>query len=370
MYLILKLIIIGMIASLSVAFLVSMVKARMMKARYGKSGVGFVDGIQLYNLVPGEDNPKHRRFRMLFLSAGWNITVGLFYVIKFAIALGILVLSLMIANTNNNIQMTEVVTNLNYGRSMMDQPIEPTAALIKQEGNLLTRFRVHLETLGVSPTNPKANDIAGKYIETNDITYDSADILATRLVGKSTEIDHLEENSMQLLIILFLAIACYFAPNILLAVKLEFVKNNRDWQMINCLTTYSVMGRLPPYRVDSVIKSMQDVSDIYRQPFNDFKDVLDRNKVNELDDIVMETKDDDLSQMFEMLILGSEIGINNTVENVDDMLDMKVKWLDVNAAKKRQSKFIMSFIPVGIVMVLLYTYALQGLSVMNGLMMM
>ena len=71
-------------------------------------------------------------------------------------------------------------------------------------------------------------------------------------------------------------------------------------------------------------------------------------------------------------MLTSNSGIGTTTifathakRNIDDLLDQKVKWLEVNAKKRRQFKFMLAFVPVAFVLLALYVYSMQIFNMIN-----
>lgn len=336
------------------------------KRKYGVSNTKvFFSQIKLLGIIPDKKNEKYKRFKKMLLAVDWNISVEMFYIIKLIIAFTILVVTLAITNTNVNLSMQRIENDLNYGRSVSDQQIEPTEELVRLEKELVLRVRGYLKSINLSPNSSLALDSVRAFIESENVNYDSSSILAKRILNKIRELDLIVDNPVFLLMANLIAFVGYILPNILLALKIGLIQNNKDWEILHCMTVYSTNGKLPPYRIDKLIENMQDVTKIYRTQFEIFKDALRRDDKEELDQIISSTLDDDLLQIFETLVLASEIGLEKTVSNIDDLLDQKVKWLEVNAKKRRQFKFMLAFVPVAFVLLALYVYSMQIFNMIN-----
>lgn len=339
-----------------------------MRKKYGTSTKMFLAGIKVKGIIPKSKSSKYEKYKTLLLAAGWSISVEIFYILKCFIAFMVLSISLLVVSTDNHTTINNLKNDINYGRSMVDIPLETTEELMHLEELTLVKVNNYLKSIKLSPNSPIALGSVEAFLRSEKINYDTPSILAKRMLMKIEKMQSLESNALSLLIILLITLAGYLVPNILLAIKLELIRNNKDWEILHCMTTYSIAGRLPPYRVDTVIENMQDVSKIYANYFEIFKDAIYRNDKQEVEMIINTTTDEDLAQIFETLALASEIGVNKTVDNIDDLIDTKIKWLEVNAQKRRQMKFMLAFLPVAMVLMLLYIYALQGLNMLNQLM--
>lgn len=368
LYQLLKMLIIAAIAVFLGTTIFYLIKYISMRKKYGTGTKMFLAGVKLPGIIPESKSPKYEKYKNLLLAAGWTITVERFYIIKCCMGFMILVISLMVVTTNSHTAIGNIRGDINYGRSMIDIPLETTEELMQIEEETLLKVDNYLKSVNLTPNSPLALGSVEAFLRSEQINYDTPSILAKRMLMKVEKMQVIETNAMTLLMIIVIALVGYLVPNILLAVKLELIRNNRDWEMLHCMTTYSIVGRLPPYRVDTVIENMQDVSKIYANYFEIFKDAIYRNDRKEVERIINNTTDEDLAQVFETLALASEIGVNKTVDNIDDLIDTKIKWLEVNAQRKRQMKFMLAFIPVAVVLMLLYIYALQGLNMLNQLM--
>lgn len=314
-----------------------------------------------------EKTTKKNRLKRLFGFAGWDISVEFFNILKYTLAVSVMFLLLMINATNVELEVETISRDVNYKRSMFDNPVVSDESTINLEVETLKKVDEHLKKVGTSITDPLALSVVQAYVAVNEINYDSKDSVATRIHAKLLKIEGLKNNLVLDVVVIACSLFFYVLPNILLALKLSLINSNKDWEILICLTIYSIIGRLPPYRIDLLINNIQENSKIYHSHFEIFKDVISRNDAEGATKLITQVKDDDIIQIFEILLLASEVGVVNTVDTIDDMIETKLQWLNINSVKNRQTKYMIAIIPVVIVLLLLYIYAIQGLNTLNSM---
>ena len=348
------------IFAFSIKLIISIINCLYKKKKYDMNSRQYIN-----THIKLKKTPTYKKHKNILLMARWKISVEELIVIKWIIAYLILVLGFLVIKTNTGIETEHIRSNINYGRSSSELPLESTKELEEKEILTLDTVTRYIESNHIEPTDPLAIEYVEKFLIDKGITYDSTRIIAIRMLQKVIKLNEIDLDFTPYPILLFVAFIGYYLPNILIGVKITLIRNNKDWEMLQCMLAYINVASLPPYQVDKVIKSMTAVSRIYEGQLNRIGDYLYQNDKDAIEEEIFEMNDLDLEQICESLVQGKEEGVERTVKNVDNMLQNKIKWLEINATKKRQEKFMIAFIPAAVTLVLLFVYGMNVLNVMN-----
>lgn len=363
-YLVLKLGVIFIIASLTLLTISKYLYYLKLKKRYGinTSKKLFLDNLHIKCLIPEKGEKKYQKIQSLLLNTGSNVSVQMFFVYRYLMVLGVAIGALLVINTNTNLDIQLLNSDINFNRSMADYPLTVTPELIDTELQLLQEVKSYLNTVNVKITDQQAQDVIGAYLENKERLYDSPDILSRRIFQKLYKEQVIRFDYNNYLIIILLCYIVYNMPVYMLRIKLLLIDSKKDWEVLHCLTTYSIIGNLPPYRVDYLIDNLIDISSIYSNTFEEFKKALKSKNQQEATALIDSVTNPDIQEILEILVLASEIGVEQTLENVDDLLDLKVRSLEVTALKRRQLKSAIVMIPVFIILLLLFNYLMFGMT--------
>lgn len=367
-YLILKLGVIFIIASLTLLTLNKYLYYLKLKKRYGvnTSKKIFLDNLHIPGLIPEKGDEKYQKIQALLLNTGNKTSVQMFFVYRYLIVLIMAIGAMLVINTNTKLDIQLLQSDVNFNRSMADYPLTVTPELIQDELNLLKEVKSYLSTINVKPTDTQAHDVIKAYLQNKGRLYDSPDILAKRLLQKLEKEEMIKFDYKNYFLIMILCYVVYNIPVYMLRIKLLLIDSKKDWEVLNCLTTYSIIGNLPPYRVDYLIDNLIDISTIYSSTFEEFKKALkSKDKQRETTELINSVVNPDIQEILEILVLASEIGVEQTLENIDDLLDLKVKSLEITALKRRQIKSAIVMIPVFIILLLLFNYLMFGMTTLS-----
>lgn len=360
--------IIAVYISLYIVFCMFYIKKYFkLKHYYGKENAKnkFFKSLKYKYIIPDKSGKTYNSIKFLLTNIGWNTPVEYFYFLKYSLAFVIMIGSLLITLTNVNLRINTIVNDLNYGRNITDYSVLPSAEMAKQESLLINETESYLNGLPININEQDSQLFVQAYIDSKNITYDSSQIVAKRVFLKLKEIERVKDNDSTYLFMIIMSYITFYVPNILMILKLKLMDGKKDWEAINCMTVYSVMGRLPPYKIDIIISSMRDISKIFKNIITSFGEAVKMKDKNEIDDILNSVDDEGMAEVFETLVLASEIGVNETVDNVDDLLENKIKWIEITSKKRRQLKILIAFIPVTLIMLFLFQYLIYGLNLVN-----
>lgn len=364
--LIIKYILILIISFYFLVFLNIALKYRKVKKLYGTAYISkkVIDTLKFKFLVPKYNSKRYDNTKYNLANTGWHLSVESFYIIKHFICFLTLIISMLITNTNIDINIKSISTNLNYGNNISGINIVPNAEVVEKEQQLLKKVDRYLHDLDINIYNEDTIKYIETFIANENIDYDNPNSVALRVLQKIKDINSVENIKMYILIIL-ISYLMYSLPNYLVFIKLQLNDSKKDWEIINYMTVYSVIGRIPPYTIDNILDCMLDISKIYRPILNEFKDSLKENKTKNIESIVDKINDDTMKEMLETIVLANEIGVLETVSSIDDMLENKMHWMDITSRKRRNLKSALAMIPIGIILLLMYNYLMSGLYSIN-----
>ena len=225
--------------------------------------------------------------------------------------------------------------------------------------NVNGRHHVHID----------AQVIAEMYLEKEYPERDTNKSLANRLVTKLAKVYMIKNDYTPYIKNIMYALVAFFIPDLAILFQLHLMKGKKDWEILHCLISYSVVASLPPKTPEAVLQGMSEVSVIYSDLIEEFrvelaKGSLDDSKIEEIIDTV---EDNDMQQILETLVVASEIGIDETVENIDDQLANKMEWMAINSTVRREIKTSMSFAFVVIIFLSLFDYLMYHMNMLNNM---
>lgn len=327
--------------------------------------------MQKNKIIPNRENKRYKETKMLLVHTGWNISVEFFYILKYLVAFLVLVGSFIFVNANLGLQEGVIIEDLNYKRPSGQQIIEPNKDLIEEEKKTLKKVEEYLKTINSTTLDDNITIASVEaYLKGENIVYEGSEVLAKRLVLKLNTLNQIQNNPGIYIRVILITILSFFIPNLMGAVKIKVISSKRDWDILTMLTSYSITGRIPPYKIEKVIENMQEVTTLFRYQLQSFKEVLQADKKEEIKDkelneFISSTVDEDLSEIFETLILAKEGGIKETIGNVDDKIESNIKWIEVKSRQARGVKVVFCIIPVFILMLLLFDYLMYGMTALN-----
>lgn len=318
-------------------------------------------------LCPDKKSKKYRNLQKLFLNIDWKLNVEQFYIYRYCIVFIILLIGLLVNQTNINIQNDLIINDVNYKRSIMDNSVMLSDELKDKERKLFYETQGYLINNNIPLKSENLSEIIDEFIKSKKIDYDTIEAVSKRIYLKIIALSNRTNNLSKYTLILFFAYIGFNLPKILAKLKLILVNNKKDWDTLNCMTVYSLTARLPPYKIASVIENIISITQIYKNLFTDFQVFLQNNEKENMEQLLNNVSDDNASEILETLTLANELGVNETVQNIDDLQENAVKWLEISADKKRQIKSIISIVAVFIVMFLLFEYLMFNLNSINQL---
>lgn len=364
-----KIFIIVFIASFSLYFIYLIRQYFKLKKVYGKRNAKkmFNKKIKLKYIIPDEESEKYESTRASLLNIGWDISVEWFYLIKYILAVCVALGGLLVGCTNINIAIENTYRDLNLGRSASENQLESTDELKQKEEELLEKVKNYLISSNLDPKNPIAVDLVESYIKAEGEYYESPRVLAKRMLIKLDKLNVLNTDPTTFVKVILYAFLSFMLPEVLIILKSYLIDGKKDWEVLHCMVTYSITACIPPCTTLSVIGNMQDVSSIYINTLEEFKNALEKGDIDKAHELVELIDDEDMEQVLETLILAEEIGVDTTVENIDDQLETKISWLDINSNMRRQGKISLAYIPLMIIILMLFNYLMYYLNLVNSL---
>lgn len=333
-----------------------------MKKLYGKKNAKrrFYPEMHIKLFFPKPGGKRFQKGENILFQAGWNLPLQKFYCLKYTAVFLVVVLGTLVIGTNSRNEMNLISSDLNYKRSATDYSIEITEENIALELQLMKEAKEYLTSVGLAPSDDIALQSLQAYFSTLEIPYDNPSSAAKRVLLKLNQIQQMESSGNDFLMLFILAYLCFKAFELLAYVKILLIYSKKDWEDLNCLAVYSIVSRLPPYHMDYLIHCMKSVCFIYRRVFDQFQEAIAANDSQKTEQILMTVEDESMQEILETLVLAQEIGIEQTAENIDDVLDTKLSYMEVTANKRRQIKVIIAIIPAVLILFYLFRYLMFG----------
>ncbi len=314
-------------------------------------------------IIPKEESKGYQSTKSLLINSGWKYTVEEFYLLKHGICFIALLVGICICITNQGLHRKRVIEDLQYGNNITSFSEIPSSEDIKKETELIYSVRKYMFELSMNSYNPDALPIIQAFIKGRYINYSDAD--AKRIWTKLQELESINDGIKDYLLIFAIAYILFWIPNYMAWIKLFLIDNKKDWETLGYMAVYSVMGRIPPYNLDNILENMKEIGEIYQRTIIEFEDVLKWQEKEEAEKILDKVTDDSMSEILETMVLASEIGVSETVANIDDLLENKMKWMDISAQKRRNIKSSVALVPVGVILFMLFGYLMYSLNMIN-----
>lgn len=317
-------------------------------------------------IVPALGSKRYKTTVLLLDSVGWRIGVEYFYLVKMGLSGLCLAILFVISLSNQSIQVRDILTNINFGRVVTSAQLEDTENA-RQLENMIFEQLTKMTNEGIIHDATDAEAVVQRIISMSGTdTKESVEEITQRILMKIDVINSINDNANSYLSILILSILAFHIPDTLAYVKMCLLENSKTWDSIYCMVIYSIFGRIPPYRVDTVLSNMEQVAEFYQPKLTEFRQLLNKNSPEELQQFLKGIHNDDLQEVLEMLCIANRTGLLDTVDDVDDLYENALTWMDISNKKRRQLKFSMCLIPLSIIFFLLILYFQYGLtSLMN-----
>jgi hypothetical protein len=326
-------------------------------------------------MMPQCSSKRYRETENRMMDAGLHINVEEFYLYKVLLFALSLVVMISIQTTNIFMAYDNIVKDLNINKAFTDAGSNTPTIDINTEIDMVTTIgRAVSERSEASGdfTNTRNSKKYIDYIETliknrwGELQQDSA-AAARRIYVKLLRIRELETRYAVYLTSLAVSILMYFMPDIMMQLRLRLIEDKRDWEIMNYIYVFSIFGRMPPFNIKNVLNNTLAVSEIYKplvlEALNGVKSGKGEEAFSSLLDRI---KNQELFELFEAMRLSMNTGILNMVDNIDEMAENQLKWLEIKSIKRRKTKQVLAMLPVVIVMFLAAVYFSYSLSILSN----
>lgn len=337
------------------------------RRKYGKKNAAtFLRDFHIKFLIPEKGTDNYKRNKELMMNIGWRISVNQLYIIKYLLVIVVALSGYLVVSTNVGLSVKELYENLNLGKNSTDKSLESDSTLILREKALVNEIQNYLKSNNLDPNEETTVDVVEEYIKTSVDYYETPRVLAKRIVLKINKIN-LERNNPDYLNIVLYAFLAFLLPDVLMIIKLYLIEGRKELEAIHCMISYSVTAVIPPKTTEAVITNMQEVSGIYKSTLENFKIALEKGDKQEIDTIIESVDNEEMKQILETVVLADSIGVEATVDSIDDQIATKVNWMDISANNRRQTKVMLAFIPVIIIFLMLFNYLIYYMTLVNQL---
>lgn len=318
--------------------------------------------------VPSLNSKRYQTTELLLERVGWHrLGVEYFYVIKIFLATTTVLFLLLTTLSNNKIIIQQLVANIDIGKSIDLQQTSKTPEKIQLEEALFVTFsEIYKNNPNISriEIENKLND----FLNINQITIEEeVDDLINRMLLKISLIEGINNGNTTYIQILIIALLIFHVPDILAYLKLALLENKKTWDAVYCMMVYSIFGKMPPYKIDLVIKNMELVSEFYQFKLIEFEQLLRSNDEESIETFIKQIKNEDFQEVLEMLNVSKRTGLLETVSDVEEMYSNSLDWIQVTNKRKRQFKYSLCLIPLTIIFLLLLLYFQYGMNeIMNS----
>lgn len=322
---------------------------------------------KLYPLIPKSGSKRYSHAQKYINEAGWKISVERLYAIKYISMLLVLVLAVGIRSTNTQMNIENILVDMHYKKVAMDDVAASSKENISMERELFTYFNTDIAD-DKRFTNQANAPVYQKYIEEKIIAKgweyedENPDITAKRLYYKLLAVRTMQNSKIWYSILLLISILAFFAPELIASLKIKLIVEKKYWEVINLSTVYSVFGSLPPYSLTNVVDNMVIVADVFKSIIIKLRDGVKDAKVDTVYNNVLEQIDnEELYELIENMQLSNEVGLKESVKNIDEMIENNLENIKVMNIYRRETKNIYSMIPAYIVITIALVYAAYGI---------
>lgn len=360
MYYILSILIISILGISLLIILFELLYYHKLRYKYGKK-TAIKKYFERGRPFISKERPETKR---LLVNVGWRLSTEQFYMLKIFIALISLASAFAVVQTNRSIKIESIRKDINYKRNIADTGLLATKDLVAYEELLLEKSEIALSQYNLDLNDEKSLEIIEATIK-EYASYEGYQIIAKRLLLKLQDIQSEKEDTMPLTMSLFFAYLMYTLPGLIGKIKIKLINNKKDWETLNCMATYNIIGRLPNCKIENLVSGMKEITTIYKDPLDNFGEALKKRELNKCNKILETIDEEGMEELLEQLEVASEQGINVTLLTVEDIMQSKMEWLQITAIKRRKVKTSMAFIPISIILLLLFTYMMYGMTVIS-----
>ncbi len=328
--------------------------------------------VRRYNLlIPRADSSKYKAVQMFIAKAGWNISVEGFFTYKLVLFLTGILLVISIQTTNQYMRLNQILNDVNYNKIIIDNYIAPTPEAVKLELNLYSLVDENVRKSKVL-YNADYTKMNLEYIQNllTDCGYEireNIEVTSRRLLEKLRAIRAIKGDYTIYLWGILISIFLYIIPEIIGNLKIKLIEDRKDWEVLNCIYAFSIFGRLPPYSVKLVLENMSIVTESYKPLVNQLLEGIKKGYGEKVFDEVLErTDNDDMYELFETMKLACDTGILNAVDDIDEVAEQKLKWMEIQGIKRRNAKRLYAMTFVALMFLLAGIYFSYGLTILSN----
>lgn len=326
-------------------------------------------------LMPKNSSKRYHNTEVLLRDAGYRISIEGFYLIKTILFVIGFIFFVSVQTTNSFILYKSILSDINMGKSVLDQRAEVNSQKLGLEKDIFLYVDTAMPKGKITLRELKDINKLQMYEEYIEVLIrkkwtgleEDTHVIAERMYKKLLFVRKLQSNYLIYFSALILAILLYFFPNILTWIRLKLIEDKRDWELLNYIYIFSIFGRLPPYNIKNVLLNMLAISDIYRQLMSGILNALKSGKGEDAFEATLNDIDnEELFELLEVMKLSVGTGLQDLVDNVDEMAASRLKWLDIKSIKRRKVKQVMAMVPVVLIMLLSMIYFSYSLSTLSN----
>lgn len=321
-----------------------------------------------YPFIPKYKSIKYNKASSFLIKVGWDISVESLYVYKWLLFLIGITLAMGIQITNQYMFIDQIKKDINYNKIIIDDYVEQTQQAVKLEIELYDYVNMNLDKNTAIFKKQHKNmylEYIANLLLNNQINNDeSVENISKRLFEKIRTIRVLEGNLGIFLWGLLVSVLLYCLPDFMGFVKIKLIEDKKDWEVIHCIYTFSIFGRLVPYSVKQVLECMSIISTYYKPLLNCLLEGIKKGTSSTFyDDILEKVDNEDMYELIETMKLASNTGVLNSVEDMDVLAEQKLKWMEIKGIERREQKKLYAMTFVAIMFLLGGIYFSYGLTI-------
>lgn len=320
-----------------------------------------------YPLVPKWGSKRYIGIGRIITEAGWGLSVEEIYIIKYLLLIVTFVLLVGIKATNLSLDIEGIKENMHYKKVVMDTLTKDTKENTLKEKRLVEYFYEDAKEKNVFSLANSADEFP-EYIvnmlKQKGWGYPDEDTETTawKIYYKIMDIYHAENSKSSYMVILIASIAAFHIPESVAKLKIKLIAEKKNWEVNNLAIVYSVFGCMPPYSVENIIDNMVMAADVFKNTIIRLRDgIKDAKGEHIYSEILEQVENEELYELIENMQFNSEIGLVNTIKNIDEMIEHNIENIKVMNIYRRDSKNLYSMIPAVIVLTIALLYAAYGI---------
>lgn len=322
-------------------------------------------------LIPRKESVKHQYYTRLLLNAGWKGSIEYFYLLRCSLLILCIVFSISFYTTNVNLSMEYLKKDLTARTSLVESPLPNNPENIKNEVDMYEYLEMKYassdEILNPSYRDAVLSNIQRSLQDSGFVIKEQPQILADRMYYKLVKIKLMKNNIDKYAFILLLSFIAYKIPIYLLHFKIRLMSNKMDWEVVNLMNIYTIFGSLPPYDILNILENMVIAADIYKPLITELYEGVKNGKGDEIFHEVMEkTENKDLFKLIEIMKMSRSTGIYSEVNKMNKRVESRLKKIEINNIRRRDSKLRYVMIPLAIMALFASLYFMLGTSYINN----